>query len=180
MRFLLKRCCQCFKRDAEKDAGIHAVVFTTLTEANASNPNIHAENSFLHYSSRNLQQSIQSPTRSKTAFCEVVYEQMGTTTWAAREKTCAADKVGTMIAGNSGRPAGACGGTGNVMNIHAGHKTQEEDIVSNWMFTLSNGEENPTLWNTTFQATIDRKVGNARSAWNIVRNHSGCELPGSG
>ena len=45
-------------------------------------------------------------------------------------------RIGTMVAGNSGRPGGACGqANGSVANLHAGHSTQEEDVVSNWLIT---------------------------------------------
>lgn len=43
-------------------------------------------------------------------------------------------RIGTMVAGNSGRPAGACGyPDGTIRSLHAEHSTQEEDVVSNWM-----------------------------------------------
>ena len=52
-------------------------------------------------------------------------------------------RIGTMVAGNSGRPGGACGavvhvdGTqiGVAQKLHARHTTQEEDVVSNWLLT---------------------------------------------
>jgi hypothetical protein len=45
-------------------------------------------------------------------------------------------RIGTMVAANSGRPGGACGqANGSVTNLHAGHSTQEEDVVSNWLIT---------------------------------------------
>ena len=39
--------------------------------------------------------------------------------------------------GNSGRPAGACATKLDVVptKIHPGHRTQEEDMVSNWFVT---------------------------------------------
>jgi hypothetical protein len=47
-------------------------------------------------------------------------------------------KIGTMVAGNSGHPAGACGGhDGTVGNLKGTHMTQKEDIVSNWWITAS-------------------------------------------
>lgn len=46
--------------------------------------------------------------------------------------------IGTMVAGNSGRPGGACGNfDGYAQNLHANHTTQEEDVVSNWLLTES-------------------------------------------
>ena len=50
-------------------------------------------------------------------------------------------RIGTMVAANSGRPAGACGTfdaarqCGAAVKLHPGHKTQEEDVVSNWLLT---------------------------------------------
>ena len=54
-------------------------------------------------------------------------------------------RIGTMVAGNSGRPGGACGcleqtpgGRGLrviASKLHCHHKTQEEDVVSNWLLT---------------------------------------------
>ena len=47
-------------------------------------------------------------------------------------------RVGTMVAGNSGRPGGACGqADGTVRHLHAGHSTQEEDVLSNWLLTAA-------------------------------------------
>ena len=52
-------------------------------------------------------------------------------------------KIGTMVAGNSGHPAGACGRhDGKVGFLHANYKTQEEDIMSNWWITKSLRERN--------------------------------------
>ena len=46
-------------------------------------------------------------------------------------------KIGTMVAGNSGRPGGACGfADGTAGLLHAGHYTQEEDVVANWLSTV--------------------------------------------
>lgn len=43
-------------------------------------------------------------------------------------------RISTMIAGNSGRPGGATGNAdGTICKLHAGHSTQEEDMISNWM-----------------------------------------------
>ena len=51
-------------------------------------------------------------------------------------------RIGTMLAGNSGRPGGACGAgphcaRPDLAKLHAGHSTQEEDVVSNWLLTHS-------------------------------------------
>jgi len=45
-------------------------------------------------------------------------------------------RFATLVAGNSGRPGGAVGqADGTVDKLHAGHRTQEEDIVANWLIT---------------------------------------------
>ena len=44
--------------------------------------------------------------------------------------------IGTVVAGNSGHPAGSCGGKNGRVNdgsIHPDHTTQEEDAVANWL-----------------------------------------------
>ena len=47
--------------------------------------------------------------------------------------------LGVMVAGNSGRPGGATGGTSGVMAraVHPNHSTQEEDVLSNWLVTTT-------------------------------------------
>ena len=48
-------------------------------------------------------------------------------------------RVAILIAGNAGRPGGACrdlSGKHEPAKLHAGHKTQEEDLVSNWLLCL--------------------------------------------
>ena len=47
-------------------------------------------------------------------------------------------RIGVLIAGNSGRPGGSVGNFGGGLNhkgVHTGHRTQEEDMVSNWLLT---------------------------------------------
>jgi hypothetical protein len=59
-------------------------------------------------------------------------------------------RIATLVASNSGRPGGACRAlNGDVVRgkLHAGHKTQEEDVVSNWLLTLS---ASPTVQSTEF------------------------------
>ena len=60
-------------------------------------------------------------------------------------------RLGVMVAGNSGRPGGDVGTTNGVQKVHTNHKTQEEDIVSNWLITESNGSssERDSLYNDT-------------------------------
>ncbi len=64
-------------------------------------------------------------------------------------------KIGIMVAGNSGRPGGAIGGLKGVIvkSVHPYHKTQEEDIVSNWLMTYAGD------LNELFLGTIHKKWG---------------------
>lgn len=51
-------------------------------------------------------------------------------------------RIGTMVAGNSGHPAGACGGhDGEIGILKANYTTQEEDVISNWLITKSLREQ---------------------------------------
>ena len=61
--------------------------------------------------------------------------------------------------GNSGRPAGACATKIEVVptKIHPGHRTQEEDMVSNWFVT--EGGQDVGLWNKLFSETISEVWG---------------------
>jgi len=72
-------------------------------------------------------------------------------------------RIATMVAGNSGRPAGACGfEDGTISKLHAGHTTQEEDVVSNWMTTACHKAERPHMAgmaNAIYRATIHGKWG---------------------
>ena len=52
-------------------------------------------------------------------------------------------RVAILIAGNAGRPGGACRGPSGQhepAKLHAGHNTQEEDLVSNWLLCLPEAE----------------------------------------
>jgi len=75
-------------------------------------------------------------------------------------------KIGTLIAANSGRPGGGCGNfDGTIGNIHQNHRTQEEDIMSNWFMTYANNknitgeDEKIENYNKLFQCTIYNKWG---------------------
>jgi len=74
-------------------------------------------------------------------------------------------KIGTIIAANSGRPGGACGNfDGTADKIHPNHRTQEEDIVSNWFMTYAynkniSEDEREHYYNKLFQCTIYNKWG---------------------
>ena len=75
-------------------------------------------------------------------------------------------KIGTIIAGNSGRPGGACGNfDGTLVNINPNHRTQEEDIISNWfmtyMYNKNITEEEAKIYygNKLFEYTIFNRWG---------------------
>ena len=75
-------------------------------------------------------------------------------------------KIGTIIAGNSGRPGGACGNfDGTLVNINPNHRTQEEDIISNWfmtyMYNKNITEEEAKIYygNKLFEYTIYNRWG---------------------
>lgn len=74
-------------------------------------------------------------------------------------------KIGTIIAANSGRPGGACGNfDGTADKIHPNHRTQEEDIVSNWFMTYAynkniSEDDKEHYYNKLFQCTICNKWG---------------------
>ena len=48
------------------------------------------------------------------------------------------NKIGIVLAGNSGLPGGACNheGTGEIVKVHPGHPTQEENVISSVMACL--------------------------------------------
>jgi len=67
-------------------------------------------------------------------------------------------KVGVMVAGNSGRPAGNVGCEAGVAcgQVHHGHTTQEESVVSSWML----GEcQNCGEMSALFRSTIAARWG---------------------
>ena len=80
-------------------------------------------------------------------------------------------RIGTMVAANSGRPGGACGacdhssGTavGVARALHANHKTQEEDVVSNWLLTSAHnalaGAQTSNFCSQLFRKTLYRRWG---------------------
>ena len=80
-------------------------------------------------------------------------------------------KIGTMVAANSGKPGGACGGEQLQFDkLHAGHCTQEEDIISNWF--CSQARITPSV----FQKLMSRI--SVFSASKVRCNASGaCTLP---
>jgi hypothetical protein len=68
-------------------------------------------------------------------------------------------KIATVVASNSGRPGGACrksDGTLDTKKVHENHKTQEEDVVSNWMIAETSGvsddqESQKAMMNVIFE-----------------------------
>ena len=77
---------------------------------------------------------------SPTPTCTLISWRGGTAAFGAYLNSLAERDIrfGTMIAGNSGRIAGACGDTIEMRfrSIHPNHTTQEENIVSNWVTTM--------------------------------------------
>jgi len=68
--------------------------------------------------------------------CELITMEGGATTvaWALHSAEPKL-RIGLMLAANGGRPGGSCGTPTGVAAIHPGHRTQEEDLMSNWMIT---------------------------------------------
>ena len=62
-------------------------------------------------------------------------------------------RIGVMVAANSGRPGGACGARASVSSVHCRHRTQEEDVFSNWLVSTAGSDVNAQ--NALFQSTID-------------------------
>ena len=76
---------------------------------------------------------VPCPLTLKVAQVLTVVDPGGVTNVGYSISKCAPGiKIGTMVAGNSGRPGGGCGNfNGTVSNITPFHKTQEEDVFSN-------------------------------------------------
>lgn len=71
-------------------------------------------------------------------------------------------RIGALVAGNSGRPGGSVGLPENVNHheIHAMHRTQEEDIVSSWLYAeCGNVEDARQRQTDVFRTTIARQWG---------------------
>jgi len=65
--------------------------------------------------------------------------------------------VGLMVAGNSGRPGGACGLGDMVTAIDANHRTQEESVFSSWM--VGECGDDIVKQSELFVATISTRYG---------------------
>ena len=74
------------------------------------------------------------PVRRPSPNLAVAKNELGDAV-AVCERYAQNKKVGVMVAGNSGRPAGNVGNDDEVAGdqVHEGHKTQEESVVSSWM-----------------------------------------------
>ena len=83
--------------------------------------------------------------------------------WAAARmqgRLATEPKVGIMVAGNSGRPGGAVGLPGGRVDhaaVHAGHTTQEEDVVACWLVAQAGTDHDQQ--DVVFQCSIDRMWG---------------------
>lgn len=106
--------------------------------------------------------------------CQRISWQGGTAAFAAYLRSIADREVhfGTMVAGNSGRVAGGCGNTIDYRfeNIYAGHPTQEENIVSNWVLTMealsgSDRRSREQLFKQLCHTTDDGKL---RPRWGLM------------
>lgn len=110
------------------------------------------------------------PLHSTPEKIKVIKESGGSTNIAIRLKEKFPDSsIGIVVAGNSGRPGGACGhmnskGYGYVDSLRH-HETQEEDVVSNWLLTHKHIEgTSPT---TLFKNTIggEKRWGMVHPDW---------------
>lgn len=110
---------------------------------------------------------------------EIVREPTGTTTYGFRLwQEDPSYRIATMVAANSGRPAGACGGVDRVLKIHAGHRTQEEDIMSNWMTTRcgdGDGEDVAAARDALYRATIAGVWGMVEPTGTSLTTHQGLD-----
>ena len=72
-------------------------------------------------------------------------------------------RIATVVAGNSGRPGGACraaDGTIEQSRVHGGHSTQEEDVVANWL--LTSGQDWPER---------QRRFAQISRSWGLTEPH---------
>ena len=100
---------------------------------------------------------LQSATVSR---CEVMVKPGGCGSVGYDLYTADPDaRLGVLIAGSSGRPGGSVGSfSGELVadKVHAGHRTQEEDMVANWLSTQCRSlPEQKDL----FRRTVGRRWG---------------------
>jgi hypothetical protein len=103
------------------------------------------------------------------AQAEFVYGEFGATSVGlALHAELPDEKMGVMVAANSGRPGGAVGllGGGGVdrAQVKTGHRTQEEDVLSAWLVAEC-GEGNTAGWHDLFSSTTNR-------AWGVLDSNS--------
>lgn len=111
---------------------------------------------------RDMQSSAATPLHpvSSPRQLEFLAIRGGSTNMALKlAKVHPGSRIGLVIAGNSGRPGGACGHMDKfnrpyVDSLHH-HSTQEEDVVSNWLLTHQKAED--TDPNKLFANTIGGK-----------------------
>ena len=111
---------------------------------------------------RDMHASTATPVQPISSPCllDIVTMCGGSTNMALElSKAHPGSRIGLVIAGNSGRPGGACGHMNKydqpyVDSLHH-HSTQEEDVVSNWLLTHKKVEG--TDPNTLFANTIGGK-----------------------
>lgn len=117
----------------------------------------------------------RAPTQlPRAAPLEVILCPGGSTNYALQiAASTPRSRIGLLIAGNSGRPGGACGHMSRSSlpycdrkDLRSNHSTQEEDIISNWLLTHENLKgDNPTL---LYGATIGGRWGMLYPDWTTV------------
>ena len=92
--------------------------------------------------------------------CEVIPEEGGCGTVGFKIYSSKPGvRISALIAGNSGRPGGSVGNFGGGLNknaVNAHHRTQEEDMVSNWLLTQYQDHASRAK---AFDATLSRRWG---------------------
>lgn len=117
-----------------------------------------------------MNQIAPDPIHSIPEKIKIINESGGSTNIAIRLKEKFPDSsIGIVVAGNSGRPGGACGHMNSkgyaYVDSLGHHKTQEEDVVSNWLLTHKHIEG--TSPNTLFKNTIggEKRWGMVHPDW---------------
>lgn len=109
---------------------------------------------------------IYQPLRPRKLENEAILEELENAAgavnvgWGTANNTrFAGKKIGVMVAGNSGKPGGSVGtldGEIRKRAVRADYETQEEDIVSDWLYTAS---ADHSVRNAVYGATIGQKWG---------------------
>lgn len=133
------------------------------------------------YHNRQVRIAIPPPTHvSQAARYEVIIDaggisNVGRNLYVEIAQSGQPCRIATMVAGNSGRPGGACGfEDGTVRSLCPNHATQEEDVVSNWIATTCHAAGQPLtdavadgahpLANLLYQQTIGGQWGMSNPA----------------